>query len=166
MAQKSLVYIGLILLLGGGFLVGSFFGGSLVGSLAAPSDHKAIAENFKIYDAVYGYLPQPKFMYSSVLKYGESLGTVPSQFTTNEPYTFSLWIWQRKGDIEITLEIWGPDDTGHGYAICFGRTGLGNGGRIEYKGAVAFVIEKGYGYRPNEQGYSEEGEYYMDITEG
>ena len=168
MAQKPLTYILLVLLIGGGFLVGSFFGGSLVGGLVAPSNHKKIAENFKIYDNNYGYLPAPTFMYSSTLKYAESLSTLPSQFTVNSPYTFSLWTFQRKGDTEVTLEIWGPDDTGHGYAVCLARTGLGSGGLIEYKGVEVMTISS-YAEQPpieNGEGYRVEGEYFMDITEG
>ena len=162
MAQKPLTYIVLILLIGGGFLVGSFFGGSLVGGLAVPSDHRAIAEDFKIYDENYGYLPSPKVVSFGTLKYGEKLSSL-SVFVVDQPYQYSLWIFQRKGDTEMTMEIWGPDADGN-YDIGFGRTGLYYGGYIEYKGAEVLMIQNAFSVTPNGEGISTEGEYALTVT--
>jgi len=162
MAQKPLTYIVLVLLIGGGFLVGSFFGGSLVGGLATPSDHRAIAENFKIYDENYGYLPSPTCVTSGTLKYGEKLSSL-SVFVVDQPYKYSFWLWQRKGDTEMTMEIWGPDVDGN-YDVGFGRTGLYNGGYIEYKGVEVLTIQNAFSVTPNGEGISTEGEYALTVT--
>jgi len=163
MAQKPLTYILLILLIGGGFLVGSFFGGSLVGGLATPSDHRAIVADFKLYDDYYGYLPSPTCVSSGTLKYAEKLSIIAS-FQLDEPYQFSFWIWQRKGDVEMSMEIWGPDDSGHIYGVCFGRTGLANGGHIEYKGVEVMTIQPAWTDTTiNGQGRSHVGEYAIEV---
>ena len=166
--MKSLTYILLILLLSGSFLVGSFFGGSLVGGLATPSDHKAIAEDFKIYDENYGYLPNAKVVSFGTLKYGEKLSSL-SVFVVDQPYPFSYWIWQRKGDVEMSMEIWGPadsepGDTGLSYAVNFGRTGLANGGHFEYQDVEVMTIAPAWtDTTPNGQGRTHVGEYCISI---
>ena len=163
MAQKPLTYIVLILLIGGGFLVGSLVGGSLVSGLAVPSDHRAIAEDFKIYDENYGYLPSPKVVSFGTLKYGEKLSSL-SVFVVDQPYQYSLWIFQRKGDTEMTMEIWGPDADGN-YDIGFGRMGLYYGGYIEYKGVEVLTIHSASTDTTiNGQGRSHEGEYALTVT--
>jgi len=163
MAQKPLTYIVLILLIGGGFLVGSFFGGSLVGSLAAPSDHKAIVGDFKIYDNYYGYLPSPTLVACGTLKYGTELSAVPN-FIIDNSYQFSCWAYMRKGDVEFVIEIWGPDEGGHTYYVGFGKLGLYNGGHIEYQGATVLNVQNNYALTPNGEGASGEGIYTLTIT--
>jgi len=163
MTQKPLTYIVLVLLIGGGFLVGSFFGGSLVGGLVAPSDHKAIVADFKIYDNYYGYLPSPFLVTSGTLKLGEKLATV-SNFIWENPYQFSCWAYARKGDVEFTIEIWGPDESGHTYYVGFGKLGLANGGYIEYQGATVLNIQNNFALTPNGEGTSGEGIYTLTIT--
>ena len=165
MAQKPLTYILLVLLIGGGFLVGSFFGGSLVGGLVAPSDHRAIVEDFKIYDSTYGYLPKPTLITFGTLKYGESLSTL-SVFKVDQPYQFSCWVFMRKGDVEMCMEIWGPDDSGHMYDVGFARLGVASGGHIEYQGETVMTIHDFVASPvvPNGQGVSTEGDYAITIT--
>ena len=165
MAQKPLTYILLVLLIGGGFLVGSFFGGSLVGGLAAPSDHRAIVEDFEIYDENYGYLPAAKVVSFGTLKYGESLSTL-SVFKVDQPYQFSCWVFMRKGDVEMCMEIWGPDDSGHMYDVGFARLGVASGGHIEYQGETVMTIHDFVASPvvPNGQGVSTEGDYAITIT--
>ena len=161
--QKTMTYMVLILLIGGGFLAGSFIGGSLVGGLVAPSDHKAIAEDFQIYDDYYdNYLPKPTLVTFGTLKYGEKLSSL-SVFIIDQPYQYSLWIWQRKGDTEMTMEIWGPDPNGN-YDVGFGRTGLYYGGHIEYQGAEVLAIQNAFSASPNGEGFSTEGEYALTVT--
>ena len=165
MAQKPLTYIVLILLIGGGFLVGSLVGGSLVGGLAAPSDHKAIAEDIKIYDAEYGYLPKPTLITFGTVKYGEALSSL-SVFQLNKPYQFSCWVFARKGDVEIVMEIWGPDDSGHMYDVGFARVGVASGGHIEYQGETVITIHDFVASPvvPNGKGFCTEGDYVITVT--
>ena len=164
--QKTMTYMVLILLISGGFLAGSFIGGSLVGGLVTPSDHKAIAEDFQIYDDYYdNYLPKPTLVTFGTLKYGESLSTL-SVFKVGQPYQFSCWVFMRKGDVEMCMEIWGPDDSGHSYDVGFGRVGVAGGGHIEYKGETVLTIHD-YVENPavpNGEGVSTEGDYAITIT--
>jgi hypothetical protein len=163
MAQKTMTYVVLILLLGAGFLFGSFFGGALIGGFAAPSGHKAIAEDFKIYDNYYGWLPPPTLVSSGSRKYGEQLSSL-SVFKMNSSYQYSVWSFQRKGDTEMFMEIWGPDDSEHSYDVGFGRCGLYSGGYITYQGVTVLNIEFAEtSVKPNGQGFSAEGDYAITI---
>lgn len=167
MAQKTTLVL-FTLLLGAGFLLGTFFGGVTIGQLAIPQDHKAIVEDLKLYDNHYGYFASATPLYSKTLSMGEPfsvIGKAPLDFTGLASYQFSLWSFQRKGDTEMTLEIWGPDNTGKGFALVFSRLGLGNGGHIEYKGVTVLEIHAydATNMQDNLNGWSTEGEYVLDI---
>ena len=151
MAQKPMTYIVLILLIGGGFLVGSFFGGSLVGSLATPADHRAIVAKMKVTNTISNLELTPICVGYKSISY--SKGVSLSTFTVGEDYMQSDWLWKRYDDTELAMTICGPDDTGHMYYLEFGR--LGSNMQVTYDGVEKFTIPKFMG--------EHEGLYWFEV---
>jgi len=118
MAQKTIVYIALILLLGAGFLLGGLFGGFIKG-FTAPTMHKQIVDNMKIAYAIEGKQPistTPECVYSKTVSWG--IQTTPlSVFTFGKEYQYSIWLWKSQDEVQYVMQIWGPDDVGTGYDI-------------------------------------------------
>lgn len=142
MTQKTMVYIVLILLLGVGFLAGSFLGG-FVRNFAVPADHKRIVDDMKIAFTIEAWgVPTsttPTCVYNKIVTWG--VGAKPlSMFTPGEPYGYSIWLWQFQDEVQYAMQIWGPDDTGKSYDIQLMRN-YGPPFTVTYKGET--IIDKG-----------------------
>ena len=129
MAQKTMIYLVLVLLLGAGFLLGGLFGGGLIGSYAAPSGHKAVIDSMTITDTRINFAFTPKLADSGTRKWGQGFSTI-SIFTKDKEYPQSTWLWQRYGDTEVAMTIWGPDDSGERYYV---EASMLGGGPFEVK---------------------------------
>jgi len=129
MVQKTMTYIVLILLLGGGFLLGSFFGSAIIGSYAAPTGHKALIDRMTITDTRINFKFTPKLADSGSRKWGQGFSMI-IHFTKDKEYQQSTWIWQRYGDTEVAMTIWGPDDSGERYYV---EASMLGGGPFEVK---------------------------------
>ena len=117
MQQKTTAFIVLILLIGFAFLVGSFAGG-FVAQLTVPAGHKSIIDSMTIRDTQANVLLSPKLVESSNVEYGKGLSVL---FTKGKVYPQTVWLWQRNGDTELVMNIWGPDESGKTYGIEISR---------------------------------------------
>ena len=117
MAQKPMIYLVLVLLLGFGFLAGSFTGG-FVAQLTVPAGHKSIIGSMTIRDTQANVLLSPKLVESSNVEWGKGLSVY---FVKGKVYPQSTWLWQRYGDTEIVMNIWGPDESGTMYGVEIAR---------------------------------------------
>ena len=133
MMQKTTAIIVLIMLIGFGFLAGSFFGG-FFGQLTVPASHKVIVDHMKLTLVATGLPLTVKFVDSVNAEYGK--GCPLSMFTVSKTYACSTWVWQRYGDTEFVMQIWGPGNDGKTYDVAFGRVSGGNAHKLTYKGVT------------------------------
>jgi len=139
MQQKTTAFIVIILLMGFGFLAGSFAGG-LFGQLGVPANHKALVDHMQIIDTAINFKLTPKLVDSGTRTWGEGfpLSTI---FTVGEKYPQSTWIWQRYGDTEVTMTIWGPDESGKILSVEIARLG-GNPFVVKIKGVTKLTMDQ------------------------
>jgi hypothetical protein len=135
MTQKTAAFVVLALLLGAGFLLGSFFGGALIGGYAASSSHRAIVDKIKVVDTTKNLELTPKFVCSKSVTYAKGLSLF---FIPEKDYTFSTWLWQRYDDTELAMTIWGPDESGTHFSLEFGR--LGSNLKVTFDGVEKFTV--------------------------
>ena len=121
MAQKTTALVLIMLLMGLGFLAGSFAGG-FIGQLTVPATHKSLVDSMQIIDTTINFELTPKLVDSGSRKWGEGFSTL-SVFYKGEEYLHSTWIWQRHGDTEVVMTIWGPDESGEILSIEIARLG-------------------------------------------
>jgi hypothetical protein len=138
MTQKTTAYLVLALLIGVGFLAGSFMGGFLAASLTVPAKHKAIVDDMKLTLVANGLELQVKFVDSHNAEWGK--GCPLSMFDVGTTYTSTTWLWQRYGDTEFVMQIWGPGNDGKTYQISLGRVSGGNAHVLTYKGVTKLTI--------------------------
>jgi len=117
MAQKPMIYLVLVLLLGFGFLAGSFVGGFFE-QLTVPASHKSIVDSITITDTVANFKLTPKLVTSSNVEWAKGLSVT---FIKGKVYPQTVWVWQRYGDTEIVMSIWGPDESGKTCSIEISR---------------------------------------------
>lgn len=117
MTQKTTAFIVLILLLGVGFLAGSFLGGFLT-TFTIPASHKAIVDSMTIIDTRANVKLTPKLVESSNVEAYKGLSVL---FIKGKVYPVTVWLWQRYGDTELVMNIWGPDESGKTYGIEISR---------------------------------------------
>jgi len=147
MVQKTATFVVLALLLGAGFLLGSFFGG-FIGQLTVPASHKNIVDDMKI--TVFG---NPDLTltctYLSTAKSKWQLSTLQQNFVQHGTYQYSLWVYSYEGDPEVTACIWGPGEDGKTYqvelsAFWIGRSYMvkqGDYAPITFTGSTYFAVE-------------------------
>jgi len=117
MQQKTTAFIVIILLMGFGFLAGSFAGG-LFGQLGVPASHKAIVDRMTVTDTRANVKLTPKLVESSNVEAYKGLSVL---FIKGKVYPVTVWLWQRYGDTELVMNIWGPDESGKTYGIEISR---------------------------------------------
>ena len=114
MIQKTTAFVVLALLLGVGFLLGSFFGG-FIGQLTVPASHKAIVEETKVEAKISDILKAQ--LSSSLIESGNQKITAldlvdiakkANWVTLKHDYT--LWKWTYKDEPLVFMRIWGPKD--------------------------------------------------------
>jgi hypothetical protein len=123
MSQKTSAVIIIILLMGFGFLAGSFFGG-FFGQLTVPASHKTIIIDLTI--AAYG----SSVLTPTYLTTGKStwqLSTLQENFEWHGTYTYSLWVYSFEGDPEVYVCIWGPGKDGKTYSVELSSAAHGRG---------------------------------------
>lgn len=109
----------IILLVSAGAIIGALLLprhlGSKVPVLGAPQDHWAIIENMEIIevgDEGGRFILEPLCVDYGKKDYSRDYPL--SAFTKGELYSQSTWLFQRHGDTEACLSIWGPaDDQGY-----------------------------------------------------
>lgn len=106
------------------FLFIGFGSGSLMNQFSIPSGHQTIIDHMKITDTLYGGDLSVKFVDAGYLEWGQQL-TLLNQFELETEFYQSTWLWQRHGDTEVAMTIWGPDLTGETYYIECAMLGAG-----------------------------------------
>ena len=117
MQQKTTAILFLVFLLGLGFLAGSFVGG-FFGQLTVPTSHKSIVDSMTVTDTSANFKLTPKLLSSSNLECAKGLSVT---FIKGKHYQQTVWSWERNGDVELVMCIWGPDENGHLYGIEISR---------------------------------------------
>ena len=136
MAQKPMIYLVLVLLLGFGFLAGSFTGG-FVAQLTVPAGHKSIIDSMTIRDTQANVLLSPKLVESSNVECAKGLSVL---FIKGKVHPTTVWLWQRYGDVELVMNIWGPDESGKTYGIEISRLAW-NPYEVKIDGATKLTID-------------------------
>ena len=116
---KAVLLIVLVLVLG---IVVGFEISQFAPMLAVPSSHQAIIDSMEIIDTNANFKLTPKLVASGNIEWGKGLSTL-AIFNTGKEYPQSTWIWQRYGDTEIAMTIWGPDESGKMCSIEISRLG-------------------------------------------
>lgn len=117
-----------------GLVVGLIFGvivSPYVNNLTAPADHKAIIDNMKVYDTVAKLYLTPRLADAGLKVYGQGYPLEIWQFTKGEEYEQTTWLWQRFGDTEFCMTIWGAGDDAKTYYFEVGKLS-GTGFEITY----------------------------------
>jgi hypothetical protein len=119
MQQKTMALLVIALLMSAAFLIGSFFSMFISQSqLTVPASHKTIVDSMTVTDTwAYAQLT-PKLVESNNVEYAKGLSVV---FIKGKVYPQTLWVWQRYGDTELVMNIWGPDESGKTYGIEISR---------------------------------------------
>ena len=136
MTQKTTAFVVLALLLGVGFLLGSFAGG-FIGQLSVPAGHKSIIDSMTIRDTQANVLLSPKLVESSNVECGKGLSVL---FIKGKVYPQTVWLWQIYGNTEIVMNIWGPDENGKTYGIEISRLAW-NPYEVKIDGATKLTID-------------------------
>jgi len=96
----------------GGFLYGQGY------PVQPSSDHQNIVSSMMINDDKWDSYLIPKCVDASPeLVYGEHSIVQLDAFEIGRIYPQSTWIWQRYGDTEVAMTIWGPGEDGTTYSI-------------------------------------------------
>jgi hypothetical protein len=98
-------------------LIGSF-ANMFFGRLTAPASHKAIIDSIKVTDTRANVKLTPKLVESNNVECAKGLSVF---FTKGKVYPETVWLWQRYGDTELVMNIWGPDESGKTYGIEISR---------------------------------------------
>ena len=113
MAQKTTALVLIMLLMGLGFLAGSFAGG-FIGQLTVPAKHKAIVDALTI--KAYGTSTlEPAYL--STGKATWQLATLQENFEWHGTYAYTLWVYSYEGDPEVYVCIWGPGKDGKTFMV-------------------------------------------------
>ena len=115
MSQKTTAVIVLIVLIGFGFLAGTFFSG-FFGQLTVPASHKAIVDNMAITTLTN---PPGATLTHAYLSSGKATWQLSSLtvFPKGNAYTYSLWVYSYEGDPELAVCITGPGTDGTTYQV-------------------------------------------------
>ena len=142
--QKTTALVLIMLLMGLGFLAGSFAGG-FIGQLTVPATHKSLVDSMKIIDTAINFELTPKLVDFGIRTSGEGwpLATIyeVGEFTFGEKYLQSTWIWQRYGDTEVVMTIWGPDASGKILSIEIARLGSSTF-TVKIKGVTKLTMDQ------------------------
>ena len=75
-----------------------------------PASHKSIIEAMNVIDTKANF-----YLTAKCVDYGKRewlKGLAVAELIPGKQYEHSTWIWQRHGDTDIVMTIWGPDETG------------------------------------------------------
>jgi len=107
MAQKSVMVTLLIV----GVILGAVLTTLIASSswvVVSPNVHASIVSQMYIVDTKNNLRLTPKLVDSGTKTWGRTF----SVFEVGKNYQQSTWIWQRYGDTEVVMTIWGPGNDG------------------------------------------------------
>jgi len=114
---KTSALILLILALGIGAFGGFMYGQTYV--VQPLHEHQAITDSIVIHDTRYDSYLTPKCVDAGSRIYNE--GKPLAVFIDGRSYEQSTWLWQRYGDTEIVMTIWGPGEDHKTVSVEFGK---------------------------------------------
>ena len=138
MQQKTITVIVILLLMSFGFLIGTFTT-MYIGRQTVPASHQTIIDTMIITDTRLNLVLTPKLVDSGSREWGAGY-PLSTTFTLHENYPQSTWIWQRYGDTEIAMSIWGPDKSGTTYYIEVSRLS-GDPFTVKINGVTKLTID-------------------------
>jgi len=100
----------------------AFFSYFMFFAQPCPPNHQTIVDSIRVRDVDAGLQLTPRLVDSGSSEWGKGLMLVPA-FEQGKTYQQTTWLWQRYGDTEFVMTIWGPDESGSLYFIEFGRVG-------------------------------------------
>ena len=115
MMQKTTAIIVLIMLIGFGFLAGSFAGG-FFGQLTVPASHKAIVELTKVEALISSDIPKASLIASLAESGSQEITALDIKDIAkktrwaNKKYDCTLWKWTYRGETLVFMRVWGPKD--------------------------------------------------------
>ena len=123
-SRGATLFVVIVLLLGSAIL-GALFLQPLIGKIRAPKTHQWILDNLEVIDLRWPDTPlEEKLVDYGVRTWGKPL-TVLSEFKDDSEYSQTTWIFQRWGDTEVCLTIWGPGEDGKTYYVEAAQMGWG-----------------------------------------
>ena len=159
MGQKTTAVFMIILMLGIGGLGGFLF--AQTQPIKPPSEHQAIVDSIIIQDIEFNVYLHPKCVDAGIRTWAEHAIIELEAFQEGRPYQQTTWLWQRYGDTELAMSIWGPGEDKASYGLEFGRLGA-NPFRVQVMGEEAFIIPWAAGI-PTGSGWASEGYYTMTV---
>ena len=132
---KVAVLLLLILLLG---LIMGVFLSPAINSFLVPASHKAIVDKMEVIDTKANFRLTAKLVDSVSSEFGE--GIPLATFDYGKVYGQTTWIWQRYGDTEFVMTVWGPGNDGKTYLVEFGKV-AGDPFKIVFNGVTKLTIE-------------------------
>lgn len=109
----------------------------LFGNLTVPASHKAIIDSMEVTDTQANTKLTSRLFSSSTLEYAKGLSVT---FIKGKQYHQTVWSWERYGDVELVMCIWGPDETGKLYGIEISRLAW-NPFEVKIDGVTKLTIE-------------------------
>ena len=115
MTQKTTAFVVLALLLGVGFLLGSFAGG-FIGQLTVPASHKAIVKETKVEAKISSDILKAQLSPSLIESGNQKITALDIMDISkkarwiNLKHDYTLWKWTYKDEPLIFMRIWGPKD--------------------------------------------------------
>ena len=129
-----------------GYFAAPYVGSGFQNYVALP-DHRTIIESINVIDMNGNVELTPVLVHSTMTEWGEGLPY--STFTYGETYGHSTWIWQRHGDTEICMTIWGSGSDGETFLIEIGVLGADPFNVMvnnELRGSITEGSYKGLGF--------------------
>ena len=115
MTQKTTAFVVLALLLGVGFLLGSFAGG-FIGQLTVPASHQAIVKETKVEAKISSDILKAQLSPSLIESGNQKITALDIMDISkkarwiNLKHDYTLWKWTYKDEPLIFMRIWGPKD--------------------------------------------------------
>lgn len=148
-------------------LLAALLAGVIAGWLAhdtlvtAPTDHQAIVDNMTIYDSKVGLKLTPKYVDGGLKEYAKGV-PLSTYFIKGKQYQQTTWIWQRYGDTEMVMTIFGPGENGRTYSIELGRVGIYEG-YVAFNGRVLFNLTEHQWNPIGSNALASEGSYFFEL---
>lgn len=140
MEKKLTALMLIVLMVGIGGLGGFLFGSQYSQEVKPPSEHQSIVDSMTIKDTYWNLYLEPKCVDSGTYQWGEISIKEFQVFEEGRTYLQSTWIWQRHGDTEVAMTIWGPSEDQTTCAIELGKLG-GNPFEVKVKGVTETYLK-------------------------
>lgn len=139
MATKVKVALFSVLLVLAGVSIGVVLT-PVIRDLQVPVSHKSAIEAMEVWDRVANVRLTPKLVYSGSVTWFKGL-TLHFHFTKDKAYPHTTWVWMRYDDVELVMDIIGPDDDQQWLSVEVARMGW-NPFEVKVNGVTQLLIEQ------------------------